>query len=48
MLIELFNLIDYFLGNTEENRVYAVVVDQRKKKLFLYFGKWNVLTLRLK
>ena len=49
MLIELFNLIDYFLGNTEENCVYAVVVDdQRKKKFFLYFGKWNFLTLRLK
>ena len=32
---ELSNLIDYFLGNTTENCVSAVVVSQRKREVVL-------------
>ena len=31
MSIELSNLIDYFLGNTEENRLSAVAASHRKR-----------------
>ena len=34
-MIELSNLIDYFLGNTEENQVFAVVAGQRKREVGL-------------
>ena len=35
MPIELLNLIDSVLGNTEENRVSAVIADQMKRKFGL-------------
>ena len=42
---ELSNLIHYFLGNTEENRVSAVVAGQGKREVGLVVpGKYGAFT----
>ena len=49
MLIEFSNLIDYCLGNTEENRVFSVVVGERKHEVGLSVpAKYSTSTEDLK